>query len=455
MNAYAKLCTIVRRARVLALVGAITLAGCDGLLEVDNPNNVGEGDLQEPGSVAALVNGALATTAEAYTTITRAHVTLTDEYDWAGSWDAAGELDRGALNNTANDFTKEGFNDVARGRWMAAEAYRLTSEFDAAGTLPNRMLLARSALYLGINYLLIADSYEDFAMSDKREAAQPIGPANMHTLYDQAIALFAEAESIASAAGNTNVRLAAIALTARAHYAKALWQMLNAGGTPAQPLISVAAADAAASQLIALAPADWRYEFSFSPTTTTNVAAAWINDRNEMIVGATYAQPDASGKKICSPYNPACTDDGILYQDPIDGIPDPALKRIVYDFIEDIQYSSQTVIGVREMRLILAESALQQGDTDGFVTQINEVRALEGLTDYDPDVHAITPRDMLIHTRLVNLFLQPMRRLADMYRFGIPSPTWVESSEAATQPGTVFPISDEERLANCYFNGTC
>ena len=84
MNAYAKLCTIVRRARVLALVGAITLAGCDGLLEVDNPNNVGEGDMQKPGSVAALVNGAPATTAEAYTTITRAHVTRTDEYDWAG-----------------------------------------------------------------------------------------------------------------------------------------------------------------------------------------------------------------------------------------------------------------------------------------------------------------------------------------------------------------------------------
>src|SRR5690606_41713910 len=75
--------------------------------------------------------------------------------------------------------------------------------------------------------------------------------------------------------------------------------------------------------------------------------------------------------------------------------------------------------------------------------------------DYDPDVHAITPRDMLIHTRLVNLFLQPMRRLADMYRFVIPSPTWVESSEAATQPGTVFPISYEERLVNCYFYGTC
>src|SRR5690606_10907163 len=116
---------------VLAVaVAVIGTVGCDGLLEVDNPNNVGEDDLQEPGSVAALVNGALATTAEAYTTLTRAHVTLTDEYDWSGSWDAAGELERGALGNTANDFTKEGFNDVARGRWMSAEAYRLTTQFD-------------------------------------------------------------------------------------------------------------------------------------------------------------------------------------------------------------------------------------------------------------------------------------------------------------------------------------
>ncbi|MHB1169155.1 MAG: hypothetical protein ACYC28_07725 [Longimicrobiales bacterium] len=456
MNAYAKLCTIVRRARVLAVaVAVIGTVGCDGLLEVDNPNNVGEDDLQEPGSVAALVNGALATTAEAYTTLTRAHVTLTDEYDWSGSWDAAGELERGALGNTANDFTKEGFNDVARGRWMSAEAYRLTTQFDSEGTLPNRILLARSALYLGINYLLIADSYEDFAMSNKRESAPPIGPDNMHTLYDDAIALFAEAEGIANAAGNTDLRLAAIALTARAHYAKALWQMFSGGTTPAQPLISVAAADAAATQLLSLAPADWRYTFQFSATTTPNIAASWINDRNEMVVGAAYAQRDASGKKICSPFNDACTTDGILYEDPIDGIPDPALTRYVYEFIEGIEYSPQTVVSAREMRLILAESALQQGVTDDFTAQINEVRGLEGLTDYDPNTHAITPRDMLIHTRFVNLFLQPMRRLADLYRFDIASPTWVESSEAATSPGTVFPISDEERLANCYINGSC
>src|SRR5690606_2581738 len=97
-------CPTLRAARTVLLAGAVLVAGaCDSLLDVDNPNNVGESDLQNPTSVAALVNGALSATAEAYTTVTRAHVTLTDEYDWSGSWDAAGELERGALGNTAND----------------------------------------------------------------------------------------------------------------------------------------------------------------------------------------------------------------------------------------------------------------------------------------------------------------------------------------------------------------
>lgn len=456
MNANAKIRTTVRARLIVLALAITTAAGCDSILDVENPNSVGEDDLQTPASVAAMINGALSLTAEAYTTVTRAHVTLTDEYDWVGSWDAAGEMERGALGNTANDFTKEGFNDLARARWLADEAYRLSSGFMEDGTLPNPMLLARAALYSGINYLLIADSYEDFAFSNKRESGPPIGPANMHNLYDDAVARFAEAEQIAATAGEQDVRLAALALTARAHYAKALWLMLDGGSTPADPLLSVAAADAIATQVIQLAPADWRYTFGFSPATTENVAGSWINDRNELIVGALYGQPDASAKKICSPYNSGCTAEGIIYRDPIDDVPDPALRRYVYEFIQGIEYSPQTVIGVREMMLILAESELQSGDTPGFVTQINALRALEsGLTAYDPATHAITPRDMLIHSRLVNLFQQPMRRLADLYRFGIPVAEWLESSEAASAPGTVFPISDEERLANCYFNGTC
>jgi hypothetical protein len=32
---------------------------------------------------------------------------------------------------------------------------------------------------------------------------------------------------------------------------------------------------------------------------------------------------------------------------------------------------------------------------------------------------------------------------------------WLPSADAASSPGTLFPIGEEERLANCYFNGTC
>jgi hypothetical protein len=434
------------RALMLAVAVTFSATGCESLLEVENPNNVGETDLQEPGSVAAVVNGALAATGEAYTTITRAHVTLTDEYDWVGSWDAAGELERGTLGRTANDFTKEGFNDVARSRWLSDEAYRLTSLFYDNATLPDTLLLARAALYAGINYLLIADSYEDFAMSSKRESAQPIGPANMHQLYDAAIERFAETAAIAQARSRPELQATALALTARAHYARALWQMMNAGTTPADPLLDVAAANAAAEQALAIAPtADWRYAFTFNSTTTENIAGSWINQRNELIVGGLYASAGPSGKTI----------EAVTFEDPLTGEVDAALSGVIEEFIAGVQYAPQTVIGTRELHLILAEAALARNDIPDFTTSINAVRALDSMEPYDPGTAPVTPTQVLIHTRLTNLFQQPMRRLADLYRFNIDVEDWDPSSEAATQPGTVFPISDEERLSNCFFNGSC
>lgn len=447
--------SVRRAARMVPVAALVGLVACDSLLEVENPNNVNEDDLQDPTSVAALVNGALSLTADAYANVTRAHITLTDETDWVGSWDASGELERGSLDNTANDLTNTGFNTLAQARWTADEALRLTSEFDAAGTLPSRLLLARANLYSGINYILIADNYEDFAFSSKRESGRPLGESGMVGLFDQAVSRFTAAEEIAAAASQADIRFAAAALRARALWAKALREKL-AGGAPADPLIAVPAADEAARQAIAIAPdPDARFAFTFSATTTTNDNAAWINQRNESAFGRKYTKWDPSAKKICSPFNSACREEGILYEDPITGEPDPAFRKFVYEFIEGVQFAPQTVIGVREMRLILAESALASGNQAEFLTQINALRALDGLPPYDPATHAITPRDLLIHSRFGSLVLQPMRRLADLYRFGIGVEQWLPASDAASKPGTRFPIGEEERLANCYFNGSC
>ena len=108
------------------------------------------------------------------------------------------------------------------------------------------------------------------------------------------------------------------------------------------------------------------------------------------------------------------------------------------------------------MYLILAESRLAQNDSVGAATYINNIRALDpGLTPYNP-LNAAQPRALAMyqHERRVNLFLQG-RRLADHYRFGVPADKWPPNAEARLQPGTVFPITNTERLANCYINGTC
>jgi hypothetical protein len=104
-----------------------------------------------------------------------------------------------------------------------------------------------------------------------------------------------------------------------------------------------------------------------------------------------------------------------------------------------------TIVSAREMYLILAEVALAQGNTAAFTTNINAIRAFnQGLAPYSGTP---APRDMLIHERLVNLWLQG-RRLSDMYRFGIKSQEWAATSIAATTMGCFLPITTTERLSN-------
>src|SRR5439155_5955177 len=120
-------------------------------------------------------------------------------------------------------------------------------------------------------------------------------------------------------------------------------------------------------------------------------------------------------------------------------------------------YGPLTVVSARELYLILAEAGLAAGDTlstaGQFAVNINAVRALNGLPAYDP-ANAAHPRplDMLKYERKVNLFLQG-RRLHDLYRFGERADLWQATtpvSETVSAPGTFFPITQIELLANPY-----
>ncbi|HEY9429134.1 MAG TPA: hypothetical protein VIR34_18380, partial [Gemmatimonadaceae bacterium] len=134
----------------------------------------------------------------------------------------------------------------------------------------------------------------------------------------------------------------------------------------------------------------------------------------------------------------------VVLKDPINGVADPVIGKIVTDFAAAQDRSPITVTSSRAMLLIKAENALANGNSAGFASAINAIRAFDGLTAWSGQVSADS---ILKYERHVNLYLQG-RRLNDMYRFGETSPFWTSESDASECPGSLFPISKTERQTN-------
>ena len=206
-------------------------------------------------------------------------------------------------------------------------------------------------------------------------------------------------------------------------------------------LVSAALAAQDAIDAIALDGTDWRYQFVFSPTTQSTDHSRGGGGRGGRSFGADYLSESSD------PDQP----DTVALLDPLDGIADPRLERfILQEFQVTLFFISSTVLSAREMRLIVAENALAGGDVASFAVELNTVRALDGLSAWTA-ASPIPARDMLIHERRTNLFLQG-RRLNDMYRFGIQSPDWVPGAAAFEVPGTFLPITSTELQVNCHLN---
>lgn len=438
---------------LLALAVAWAPSGCDGILDVENPNQLIQDDLEQPEASRALANGVMATVARAYARIILRHDSASDELTFVGSRDAWLQLQRGDLRDTRNEFLDAGgdglWDWVTEARWMGDEAIGLMRGFEDEGTLPSPVFLARAQLFSATIYTLIADSFEDFVFSDRMEAQPPIGPANMIGLYDTAIERLTGAIDRARVAGDTELETQAMAQRARTRHARAVWQMLNPpGSVPADPLVfDQAMVDDAEAALTLAESENWRFLFTYSAGTVSNNWGGWVNERLEHRVSSEYVIPTEDDKRVAE----------IRLEDPIDGIPDPALTARIMEVSGEGSraFAPVTVTGAREMRLLLAEAALAQNDLDGFATQINIVRGLDGLTPWDETLADAgehpSALDMLKHARRVNLFNQG-RRLNDHYRFGDPNPQWDTALDAFTRPGTKFPITITEIRANPHIN---
>tara|TARA_B100000767_G_scaffold229862_1_gene220716 strand:+ start:2877 stop:4193 length:1317 start_codon:yes stop_codon:yes gene_type:complete len=424
----------------LSLFSLVLLVGCS--LDTDNPNNLVEEDL-DIRAFGPMVNGLEAVVVRAYGNILAPYSTASDEMVWSGSRDAWQQLNFGNIDNINNEFTNAAFFYVAEARYWSDAVIALGLEYSAtnAWTSQNNADMTRAYMYAAISYMVIADMFDDFVIgSDKTVGAPAVGPTSMVSLYDQAVTYID-----AGLALNAGLTGELKALKARTLFNKGVWGKTNPVNT-ASPLVSSAAAAALATEALAALTPDFQVTLNTSSSAPGTIGGldigGEVNDRKEMRLSDTYVISASLAPVATGDNDPATS---ITLNDIIDAIPDPALYKHVKAFTQAGLYPTYPIVSAREMHLILAEHALAGGDNSGFATHINNLRALE--PSLTPFTSQVDETDLLLHSRRVNLFLQG-RRVADHYRFGVPSEFWIPTSVAITAPGAFFPITIGEIESN-------
>ncbi len=445
--------------RCFLAVGLIAgISGCDSLLQVENVNNISGEDILKPVAAAGLVNGTEALISLGFSDLMNSYSTVTDELDWSGSRDSYREHDQGNLHDPFNEFTDEQFQTLAQSRWMADETISILEDLQAVDSLSDAALMSRAHINRAVVYMYIGDMLDDFPLgSDRQVGGVLLGESGMGVLYDQAATSATTAIGIAQTEGASSLQTLAQALLARALHGRAVWNLVgdknSLGYTPGNPVTGLAqSATASAAAVTALSlmgglSGDWVYYHEYSSGTISNSLGSWVNARQEMKIGPTYATPDPQGRP---------TFDAVSMTDVIDATTiSPILDEMITEFTSIREYSPLRLVSAREMQLIIAEHELAAGgDVAAFRTAINALRTLDGLTAYSgQDIRGNGANTLasgvalLYSSRHTNLFLQG-RRLADHYRFSDPSPEWLPTSRAVTVPGTFLPIPVVECRAN-------
>jgi len=428
------------------VLGTMALASCSVFsTEVKNPNAVTEDAISSAAAAAtSLVTGLYGAVNAAGNQITGTSGAASDELTWVGSREYWNLLDVGDVGDPLNEYTDGQYPYVSQARWMANYTLPKLEGYDKSGSLRNRADLAQAYYLAATIYTLIGENYEDFVLaSDRVKNGANVGEANMRVMFDSATTYTGKGLAIATALNNQPLRARLLAMQARAKWSRAVWATLRAPrGFPANPLINDAGANAdAAAALAAFGSTSARYRFD----VIAQNAGGWfstgseMNSRLEIRAGNRYIVPTSAGTR---PVDGAA---GISMKDPITGQTDPVTLANIN---ECCRLSSTTNVGwtassAKEMLLILAEAALATGNTAEFQSRINAIRTADALPDWTP-ASSVSARDILIHSRQVNLFLQA-RRLTDHYRFQIRADRWVATR--GTKP-CFFPISYNERQQN-------
>lgn len=392
---------------------ALPLAGCDGILDVTDPDIVTPEQIRDPANMGGLRLGALGDFMVAYggntlggggtEGIVLASGLLADELYVSDTFGTRREVDerRITVENSSLEVVFRNLHRARRSAEIAAEVFASNATHDRYSVASH----AEMENVAGYTYTIFAENYcsgvpfSQIREDDSVEHGEQLTTAAM---LDRAGAAFDRALAVAGP-GGTQGHLANIG-QARVLLGKGQFQQ--------------------AATAVADVPTSFVYELQFSENTTRQNNGVWGITHNRRGFGVAHLEggnglPFRQG----SSQNPASQDPRVPYsRTNLRAIDTPYAHFFQQKY--PLRSSPMPLATGIEARLIEAEAALRRDDVATFVDKHNELRALRGLDEFTlADAMALTPTQRVdLHFRergfwlyLTGQRLSDMRRLVRQY----------------------------------------
>jgi len=370
------------RRAALAFVTALALAaaGCQGVLDVQNEQDILDINLNSPEAIAPLLTGIAGDFSVAYSNAVDIVGLFGGELEHTGSFPSWRAIQDGYGKRPSSEADGM-YNSIQRAIWVADTAGVRIGAVVADRTKSPEV--AATEIYGGFAHILLADNYCQGTIKKGKAISDD-------SLYKRAEALFTDALAIATAVNRDSLRLRALAGRARVR----LMLKNYAGARDDAKLI----------------PGTFRFNSIYSSnsgrennTVATNTTTLI---RREAGVNPRFYKTAAYKSDPRTPFR----DKG----DTAKG-PDP-----IRQFVEQLKYPARdTPIPIsswQEARLIEAEAELNLGNTQRAVDLINSVRAAANLAAYNGALTQAGVLTQLRYERTAELWLQA-QSVVDLRRF--------------------------------------
>lgn len=429
---------IVRRSAVCLVVAGF---GCGDLLDVSDPSAFTDSDLDQAlPAVARGVEGALHAQADNHVIIDGL---ISDVWKHTGTWSGYDDIDHGLIDYN-NDGSAEGGSGLLSARFAAQDATRRFDRLEGEGQTIDTELRAQVLVSEAWVDLMLAEYYCESVGDPTVDATGAIVEYGQSLTDTQ---LWAQARdklqaSLGVAAGTD------FAIWAQAGIARAELMLGN-----------LSAANTAAGNVIATAPAGWTknalYQISTLENAIVNLNTIGFNNAAGMRE-KWWPLVDDAAELMADPWsldNLALTEldpripirhvPGVLG---VDGTTDYHSQWRYQDVGADIP-----LIDLNEMVLIQAEVAMRNDDFATARTLLNGLRTAAGLSPA-PDAMAddrAEVEELLLNERLAEMFMEGHRQ-NDLVRFNRVPALMTAGDFIETRPTRAikFPMSSAEAQDN-------